>query len=322
LLRSCAMMGAVMLVAFVVLGEVNGFMISLVQPEYIALNPGGSFTLTCGTDSHYEHCDWKHPGGSKVCNFEWKRNVGSVQMMECDGLIDRVSFAGDYNQHQCGITVTNAQMEDTGIWTCEVEQYVWGDWSRGTTVAATMNVSVVLSTTAPPSPATTVTSVSPTTNEAIVTSAGPTTTLTTPMTTQKQPPANSTSTAAVTEQTTTNKHQDSGGETEPEVEPEPSVVPQPVPQKEETEKSSSSTPVVVGVLVVLVVIGVLVGGVFYYRKRNAANGAVHYKPDPNDDKVTLNDSSNRESVVSVNSNLHEYYPPNLTYSSSTPDSNA
>lgn len=321
------MMGPGLLLAFVVLGEVNGFLISLVQPEFISLNPGGSFTLTCGTDSSYEHCDWKHPGGTKACNFEWKRAVGAVQMQECEELSHRVVFVGDYNKHQCGIRVSNAELSDSGPWTCEIEQYVWGDWASGTKVAATMNVSVVASTVAPPTsayrptPSTRVTPVSSTTNSAVVTSAPPTK-LTTPMTTQKQPePTSSSSSSSTAEEQPTTE-----GEVEAEVEPEPSVVPEPVPHTEETEESSTATPVVVGILVVLVVIGVLVGGVFYYRKRNAANGAVHYKPDPNDDKVTL---QQQESNISVNSNsssnLHEYHPPSFTYNStstSTPHSNA
>jgi len=307
------------LVVFAVFGEGNGFMISLVQPEFIAVNPGGQFTLLCATDDHYEHCDWKAPSG-QICNFEWKRSAGSVIMQECIGLADRVSFTGDYNDHKCGIVVTNVSPEDSGMWTCDIEQYVLGDWSRGTTVAATMNVSVVPYTTT----TTTTTTPLPATTPAAVTSAGPTSKLTTPMsrevttpmTTQKQPPVTNSSISVVTEQSTTELDEGSS--------PEPSSVPEPVPQKEDIEKASSSTPAVVGILVVLVVVGVLVGGVFYYRKRNAANGAVHYKPDPNDDKVTLNNSisEERDSVVSANSNLHEYYPPNLTYSTTTPDSNA
>lgn len=298
------------------LSSVNGFMISLVQPEFIAVHPGGQFTLKCATDDHYEHCDWSRSSDGAKCNFEWKRSADAVVMQDCAGMESRISLTGDYGQHECGIVVTDVEEGDSGIWTCDIEQYVWGDFSSGAKVTATMNVTVVAATTT-----TTTTTLSPATTAAAVTSAGPTSKLTTPiaremttpMTTQKPPSVTSNSSSVVTEQSTT----------ELDVAPEPSSVPEPVPQKVDVEKSSSSTPAVVGILVVLVVVGVLVGGVFYYRKRNAANGAVHYKPDPNDDKVTLNESTSREdSVVSANSNLHEYYPPNLTYSTTTPDSNA
>ena len=42
-------------------------------------------------------------------------------MERCDdSLSDRVSISGDYNSHECGITVAQLQIEDAGTWECEV----------------------------------------------------------------------------------------------------------------------------------------------------------------------------------------------------------
>ena len=42
-------------------------------------------------------------------------------MERCDdSLRDRISISGDYSSHECGITVTQLQVEDAGTWECEV----------------------------------------------------------------------------------------------------------------------------------------------------------------------------------------------------------
>ena len=34
------------------------------------------------------------------------------------------SLQGDYNQYECGLTISEARAEDDGEWTCEFESYV------------------------------------------------------------------------------------------------------------------------------------------------------------------------------------------------------
>ena len=46
---------------------------------------------------------------------------GGVSVERCDdSLSNRISISGDYNSHECGITVTQLQVEDAGTWECEV----------------------------------------------------------------------------------------------------------------------------------------------------------------------------------------------------------
>ena len=35
-------------------------------------------------------------------------------------LVPRVSYTGNYEQHECSITITGLQREDAGEWSCEV----------------------------------------------------------------------------------------------------------------------------------------------------------------------------------------------------------
>ena len=58
--------------------------------------------------------------------MEWKRAKGGVSVENChDSLSDRISISGDYDSHECGLTITNLQIEDAGTWECEVAEYIF-----------------------------------------------------------------------------------------------------------------------------------------------------------------------------------------------------
>ena len=68
-------------------------------------------------DSAWEYCSWKHGGTS--CNLEWKRNQWAVVVTQCDpGLRARVTMAGNYTRHECGLAI-ELQQGDAGLWQCE-----------------------------------------------------------------------------------------------------------------------------------------------------------------------------------------------------------
>merc|ERR1739838_787234 len=67
-------------------------------------------------------------------------------MGEC-ALHDKVSFHGEYDDRQCGVTFM-ATEEDTGVWKCEIEEYVtWRSRGAGRVQTAQMNVTVQAPTT-------------------------------------------------------------------------------------------------------------------------------------------------------------------------------
>merc|ERR1719242_2928181 len=42
----------------------------------------------------------------------------------------RTTYSGDYEKHECSITISSVQLRDAGSWSCEMESYVWGS-TRG-----------------------------------------------------------------------------------------------------------------------------------------------------------------------------------------------
>ena len=44
----------------------------------------------------------------------------NISRSDCPELELRTSFAGDYNQYQCGLRVDAARTRDSGSWSCEM----------------------------------------------------------------------------------------------------------------------------------------------------------------------------------------------------------
>ena len=55
-------------------------------------------------------------------------------------------MSGDYKKHECAITISQARLEDAGVWQCELESYVLGT-TRGYRQTQDITVSVSAPTT-------------------------------------------------------------------------------------------------------------------------------------------------------------------------------
>jgi len=296
----------------------QGFLITKAEPGLVVVSPGDSVTLFCAVDDHYEWCKWFHPGG-QFCDFEWKRNEDNITMQEC-ALHDRVAFHGKYDDKECGITFT-AQQQDTGLWRCEIEEYVRG-WSRGagTLQTAVLNVTVQTPTPPPSPPTSPATPVTPTTQNATsMSSNDPASDKELSSTTPKSATQPNISKESIKEESL-----------EEEVEEE-SEKPEAEHQVDEIQdtKAGSSSSALISVVIVLVVIVILISGAVYYRRRqrsSPARAVYEKEAKTSDDKADMVRNSNSSitfhSGNSENSNLHEYFPPNLTYSTVTPESQA
>jgi len=235
-------------------------------------------------------------------------------MQEC-ALHDRVAFHGKYDDKECGITFT-AQQQDTGLWKCEIEEYVRG-WSRGAGTLQTAVLNVTVQTpTPPPSPPP-----SPPTSPA--TPVTPTTQNATSMSSNEPASGKELSSTTPKSATQPNKSKES-------IEKE-SETPEAEPQVDEIQdtKAGSSSSALISVVIVLVVIVILISGAVYYRRRqrsSPARAVYEKEAKTSDDKADMVRNSNSSitfhSGNSENSNLHEYFPPNLTYSTVTPESQA
>eukprot|EP00092_Neocalanus_flemingeri_P034116 GFUD01037099.1.p1 GENE.GFUD01037099.1~~GFUD01037099.1.p1 ORF type:complete len:298 (-),score=78.20 GFUD01037099.1:15-908(-) len=274
----------------------SAFWMTDAEPSVIRVAPGDTVTLFCAVDDDYEWCKFYHPSGS-FCDFEWKRSTGNITRQTC-GLSDRVRFHGKYDDRECGITFT-ATEEDTGIWKCEIEEYViWRTRGAGRVETAQMNVTVHTPTTQA-----TVETTSPTVTASLSTEV-PTSSTISP--TQNTEPMNTTLVHTPTKDP---------GETLPYE--TPGLDPQ-VDDNKDTPDSDSSS-VVLGVVVVFTILTVGISGIFYYRmrkRRSTATVVYDREANMNHDQTSLVRNSNTNISFHSNSEdtstLHEYFPPHLT----------
>ena len=55
-----------------------------------------------------------------LCNISCQ---GGVSLQDCsEDLKDRVQIAGDYDNRECGLQISNLTQSDSGSWECEVKQ--------------------------------------------------------------------------------------------------------------------------------------------------------------------------------------------------------
>eukprot|EP00092_Neocalanus_flemingeri_P085765 GFUD01107961.1.p1 GENE.GFUD01107961.1~~GFUD01107961.1.p1 ORF type:complete len:283 (-),score=68.19 GFUD01107961.1:26-874(-) len=269
----------------------TGFLMTEAEPGLIRVAPGDKVTLFCAVDDDYEWCKFYHPSG-QFCDFEWKRSKSNITMQDCE-ISDRVAFHGNYDDRECGITFT-ATEEDTGVWKCEIEEYVtWRSRGAGRVQTAHLNVTVH----------------TPTTQATVET------TIATVETTKDDETTLASTTTGSTQPSDSVKSLDDNN---------PSRTPKAVPRVDETHnsKASGSSSVLVGVFVVTIVVVVL-GGLIYRRRKNRSTAAMVFEREAklSHDQTQLVHNSNTNLTFHSN-NLHEYYPPNLTYSTTTPESEA
>jgi len=286
----------------------EGFLMTRVDPGVVTVKPGDSISMLCVVDSAYEFCKWTNPQG-QICDFEWKRAKGNITTQECHGAFsEKAVFHGKYDDRECGITIASATIQDQGTWRCEVEEYVFlGSRGSGALESGTIQVRVQnpTTTTLPPTPSTTSTPLPLPTSTAEK------------ATTQRVPTTTTTSTTTIKETTSGRL---------PDPQPKSSLAPNPASEdpksspsvQEDLETGGSSAGVVGGVLLALIIAVAAVFGVFYYRRRKERVPIVNYATAADNANTGITIHSDRDQ----NTNFHEYFPPNMTYSTSTPQSDA
>jgi len=279
-----------------------------VDPGIVTVKPGDSISLLCVVDSAYEFCKWINPQDQE-CDFEWKRAKGNITTQECHGAFkEKAVFHGKYDDRECGITIASATSQDQGTWRCEVEEYVFlGSRGSGALVQSEIQVTVQNPTT-PTTPSTTSTPRTSTSTAAKAKTQRVRTTTTTMTTTTATTTKEMTSSRLPDPQPKTSLAPNSASE-DPEA--SPSV-------QEGQETGGSSAGVVGGVLLALIIAVAAVFGVFYYRRRKERVPIVNYATAADNANTGITIHSDRDQ----NTNFHEYFPPNMTYSTSTPQSDA
>lgn len=324
----------------------NAFQLTKVDPGIVSVSPGESVSLLCGVDGHWEFCRFSGPAPSyEECDFEWKRLANGVLKQACD-LEERAEFNGVYNDKECGMTIKNVQPEDSGIWSCHIEEYVFlGARGSGNQVFGKINLTVQAPTTEVPQ------TTAPTTTVVVL----PTTTPLTPSepdTTSIKAPKTSTSKnnevsadTSGSKDATTLDDEDYGIGTTSEKAKDDILVkkvdnlsengidtaenpPEAVPRVEEANSNLSA---VIGVICAVALIGIMGLAAMAFKKRQLARqrpdaaAAVVYDREAravNDERNMMGGNSSLASSQQLNgkdssNNYHEFFPPNLSIQNAT-----
>lgn len=121
--------------------RVRGFLVQI-SGAMVRAEAGRPLELGCTASSSYEFCTISGPGGDQ-CQFEWKRTEWNITTTRCP---PRYQFKGNYTRNECGVALEIARLEDTGIWNCRLESYVFGG-ARGTVRIGEIRVEVSVPTT-------------------------------------------------------------------------------------------------------------------------------------------------------------------------------
>jgi len=285
----------------------SSFLIIDAEPGLVVVEPGQLVQLSCTVDSDYEYCLWFSPH-QQICDFEWKRSEDNITMQECplNENHQKISFHGKYDDRQCGVSFI-ATEKDTGIWRCEVEEYVWGGArNSGRKVSATMTVTVQASTTSRPTP--------PSTTATTTSSTSTTTTTTSPVTTAAAAAAPNT-----TSVNTVNSEAEDGSGSQKT----PEAVPRVDSDSSALESAGSGGATAGAVVVILLLLAAVLAGAVYYRRRRSkrpdSTAAVVYDREAKANKDTANMvvRNSNSSEVGIrdlhtadleNRNLHEFFP--------------
>ena len=125
----------------------HGFSLLESRPKSVTVKEGGEVELFCAVDDWWEWCTFKRADAA-ICDFEWRKDVYNVTVLDCAAFAGRFEFIGDYNSYQCGIRLKDVRPEDAGEWSCDFENYYSGQTRNyGYKVSGKMSVDVEVITT-------------------------------------------------------------------------------------------------------------------------------------------------------------------------------
>jgi len=254
--------------------------VSISQNEKVH-QPGEPVTLLCKSDDYWEYCTWTHK--KRECSLEWKYKKGGVIKQNChDELDPRTTYSGDYEKHECSITISSVQLRDAGSWSCEMESYVWGS-TRG--YKSKSKIEVVIeekSTTTKATTTATGATESSTTAESSTTTASRSTTEEIKLLPDTDYTAND-------EEESQYKHDDTDSDDSVYEYNDEVVTALPVSDLE-SAPSQTSAGLIAGVIVCLAAMGLVVAGVgvTYYRRRKSHQAIISYLQAERDDAMASN----------------------------------
>jgi len=102
--------------------------ISTTPPDKkIDVHEGDRIRLIVTANAYIRKCVWIHTGSKKACEFKYVHAVNKLVKQNTCQLDDhegRVHVAGNYDNHECGMKISEAIPSDAGEWRVEVKEYI------------------------------------------------------------------------------------------------------------------------------------------------------------------------------------------------------
>ena len=123
----------------------------------LRVKEGQDITLSCTANNYYEWCTFIHPVKLplkykqksedmyqiKKCDFVWTNQAKNITTLNCSDYHNRAIYVGDYENYNCAIKLMSVIEEDTGNWTCVLEEWTDG-YYRGYGKRITGHMDVVI----------------------------------------------------------------------------------------------------------------------------------------------------------------------------------
>ncbi|TRY78631.1 hypothetical protein TCAL_14436 [Tigriopus californicus] len=152
----------------ITIDKVSSFKVTTISQAHTVVQEGESLVLQCSVDDWYEWCTFRHK--NKKCDFQWRKDVYNITVLDCQDYEGRFQFQGQYNNNECGIEIENVAVEDGGEWVCEFENYYNG-YYRGYGYQAEKKMTVEVKILTTTTTTTTTTSTTTTTTPTIISTA-------------------------------------------------------------------------------------------------------------------------------------------------------
>ena len=109
------------------------------QDNILKTEEGGALTIICNVDHRFEWCSFKHM--NKFC--EMPSNSIDAKDTNCQDFQNRAQIR-EYGKI-CSLTLTNATLQDVGIWTCDIERFHGYGHGKGYGTIVSKDVTVEIS---------------------------------------------------------------------------------------------------------------------------------------------------------------------------------
>ena len=145
LAMACMKLFLIVLDFILLIPSIKGFHLTKIIPYHPRkISEGASNTqLQCNSDDFFKFCTFQHLG--KKCVFETNYSSGIPSKVNyCNFDDDKIQFIGNPSKKECAIKLTNLTLDDSGEWSCKVEQQNPEDENQGNGIFALGKMNLIV----------------------------------------------------------------------------------------------------------------------------------------------------------------------------------